>query len=290
MKKIYLIFLLAFYFTTSISQVTDLRCTTLGQPDGSQTQYNQIGYYLNNSPAEYGGCQTTPAIIIAVIDSLCTPWNTCDHNFNQFNTFVLISGSCNNSPMGDGPCRTRPENYFIFQLNNHNQLYAMDSMLNVIPNNFYVLAYTWYTYAYSSIPSFKTSLINLGASAITALADNNPYIFFMKKGDTTSVIEVVGNLPGDTITLNTTLNCVYNSIAEFNNDQFVIYPNPVLDKINFNSEINCEWEIYDLSGQKISSGQLKNESKIHLKNLPSGTYLLKITSKEGTFNKTFLKY
>src|SRR4051812_28007842 len=92
---------------------TNLRCYTLGMPMGV-SDYNLIGYYLNNNPVETNGCQIQPAVIIAVIDSTCNPWNNCNHNFGQSNIFTPITGC---SDPGTGTCSNRAQNYFIFRFN-----------------------------------------------------------------------------------------------------------------------------------------------------------------------------
>jgi len=58
--------------------------------------------------------------------------NTCDYNFGQYNNFSLTSGDCINGTGGAGTCRSRPESYFIFHLNDEIQLAAMTNMLNTV--------------------------------------------------------------------------------------------------------------------------------------------------------------
>lgn len=64
-------------------------------------------------------------------------------------------------------------------------------------------------------------------------------------------------------------------IDEINSNlSFKIYPNPVIDFINLNnSNINSEFEIYDLIGNRIFKGTLSQ--KIDVTNLSAGIYFLK---------------
>ncbi|MBL0102886.1 MAG: hypothetical protein IPP51_03480 [Bacteroidetes bacterium] len=67
-----------------------LRVYTAGNPNG--TNFRDIGYYFNNSPVEYDGCQVAPAIHVAVLDSISLqPWTTCDYSVQQANTFYPAS-------------------------------------------------------------------------------------------------------------------------------------------------------------------------------------------------------
>ncbi|HRH66057.1 MAG TPA: C25 family cysteine peptidase [Bacteroidia bacterium] len=211
-----------FYDTTNrkfdfVRNNKSLRVFTHGTPDGSQTQYNEIGYFMNNAPIEYNGCQPTPAILIAVLDSITLdPWGTCEYNFGQANPWVVTSGVCGDPTMqGINVCqfpggRQRPENYFIFRYNDPAQMQNLQSMLNQVPNGNYILAYSWYTYPYSTADaSFNTSLSALGFN-MTMLQDNAPFILLTKKGYPSTIEEEWGQIATDDLQLQTLLSAVWN--------------------------------------------------------------------------------
>src|SRR6185369_2261902 len=130
-----------------------LAVTDFGQP-ANAAELNSTGYTLNNSVGESNGCQVTPAVLIAVIDSISlNPWSTCDNNFNQANPFTLdASSSCSDAiPHVTTSCngRNRTENYFIFRYNDATQMSGLATLLNAVPNGDYILAYSWFTSNYS---------------------------------------------------------------------------------------------------------------------------------------------
>lgn len=264
---------------------TYLTCLTYGSPS-SVNQYNETGYNLNGIPVEYGGCQTTPAIIIAVIDTSCNAWSNCDHNFGQANQFVS-SSTCTGP--GSGTCRNRAENYFIFRLNDPTQLDSMTSMLDSIPQNYYVVAYTWFTYMYSTIPTFTSAFQSLGGTLINTLPDNVPYIFYMKVGQSSSIIELAGTAISDTLILNTVIDCDVLSIQDNNDKNAIsIYLDPngeILHVVNINS--SAQWFISDLTGKLVNSGQV-NDNVIHTGKLSKSIYVCTIISEGKTFRKLFV--
>lgn len=75
------------------------------------------------------------------------------------------------------------------------------------------------------------------------------------------------------------------------NLQFTVYPNPTADMVNLQTE-NVDqgilfYQLYSLSGQLLSNDKLtENTTPITMKNLPHGTYFLKVLSNEKTI-KTF---
>lgn len=87
---------------------------------------------------------------------------------------------------------------------------------------------------------------------------------------------------------------VWNSIAELNNSDFLIYPNPTSDKLNIHLNTTDESlvSIYDLSGrvvyQQDHDGQ---ELSVDVNMLAVGSYLVEVKFKDGSVlsRKKFLK-
>ncbi len=74
-------------------------------------------------------------------------------------------------------------------------------------------------------------------------------------------------------------------------NQVIIYPNPTNKKLNLYLAEGIQLEeiiLYNLQGQKIQNFQGK-EKTIDIEHLPSGMYLLKITTNQGTINHQLIK-
>lgn len=191
-----------------------LRVYTVGSPTAAN--FRDVGYYFNNSPKEYDGCQTTPAVMVAILDSISLePWITCGNNFSQANIFVRdTTGPACGEPgvrgYVPGCNRTRPENYFIFRYNSPSQMAGLQNLINSIPNKDYVLLYSWFTSPYSSNdPAFYASLTSLGFNTGN-LGDNTPFAYFVQKGNLASRLESHTGSSTDTVTLNALLSSHWN--------------------------------------------------------------------------------
>ena len=72
------------------------------------------------------------------------------------------------------------------------------------------------------------------------------------------------------------------------NENFIIFPNPVSDNIiiQHKNDINTNYEILNLLGIKVLSGEFSGENTtINISQLPQGMYFLKI----GNDVRKFLK-
>ena len=77
-------------------------------------------------------------------------------------------------------------------------------------------------------------------------------------------------------------------ISEFRKSDFIIYPNPVKDRINIltNTNINTI-SIIDVNGKIVFKG---NNPSIDISNLNNGLYFVKIETAQGITNEKFIKY
>ncbi|MFM7725872.1 MAG: hypothetical protein ACKO7B_04160, partial [Flavobacteriales bacterium] len=200
-----------------------LNVFTNGSPDGTQTQYNEIGYKLNGVVTEYNGCGSTAAVYVAILDSITLePWNNCGNYYGsgnyygQQNQFVPAPGSDCNYPFnvqGIGNCRSRPENVFQFNLRADTQMTALRTLVNSVPAGNYVLAYTWFTANYSAVNvAFHDAFNSLGFNT-AQLNDNAPFILLSKKGNPSANQSSVGVNQTDRLSLNTLLSTVWNKGA-----------------------------------------------------------------------------
>jgi hypothetical protein len=88
----------------------------------------------------------------------------------------------------------------------------------------------------------------------------------------------------------TTLEKVIAVNFVINNADLVIYPNPTIDVIKFNDNRYKKAELSDLNGKKLASYTLTGtDHTLNVSNLPSGVYLLKLTSANGQVTKKIVK-
>ena len=74
------------------------------------------------------------------------------------------------------------------------------------------------------------------------------------------------------------------------NKEISIYPNPVNNELNIRTTHQPESiRIYSLDGKLLTEKVNKNLNKVDVKNLPSGTYLLKVKTKQGEHQVKFIK-
>lgn len=173
-------------------------CGTIGDPNNFNTRYT-----INGVVQEEGGCTTTPAMIVAIIDPLTLePWQT---NY---------AGANPNHDFGNTLCRSRVENYFFFFLSDPTDRAGLENLLssNVIPDGHYVLAYTWWQGTFNNPAEWPQTLVdaftNLGANGVQTLVDSawsRPYIFYTRKGYPATTQEVIGGTNCENIEFTTVL-------------------------------------------------------------------------------------
>jgi len=68
--------------------------------------------------------------------------------------------------------------------------------------------------------------------------------------------------------------------TSFDSTGFSAYPNPVKDVLNLSYTKNIsDVQVFNLMGQQVSAVNVQNrESKVDMSNLPTGTYIVKVTS------------
>ena len=160
MKKItLLIYCFTFLFVMKGKGGTTytLDVVVYGNPSNG-TELNETGYSINGAVQEYNLCTATPSIHIAIIDSItCNPVNNCNRDFGHANLFIDMDGDCVHDISTITTCyRTRPENYFIYRDNDETAIRRMAQLLDSVEDGHIIIAYSAYTYPYSSMDtSFK---------------------------------------------------------------------------------------------------------------------------------------
>jgi hypothetical protein len=180
----------------------ELRCEVYGNPS---TTFEALGtrYMIDLDVQDYSGPGFYPCIMVAVMDSVSLiPWESNFNGTNPENEFGNSMVSAN--------ARNRPEKYFIFGQENASELSGLVNLLNnEIENGQYVLAYSWMYATYDNWSSLAPELFDafaaLGAEVIGQSPDSVPFIFFAKKGDPSSVLEVVGSDINSEISLEATM-------------------------------------------------------------------------------------
>ena len=76
----------------------------------------------------------------------------------------------------------------------------------------------------------------------------------------------------------TAVDCVTTAITDLNVTPLSIYPNPIVDKLNFEGSENIDKvSIHSLTGQLVmSASSLSNKSSVDVKSLKSGVYFVSI--------------
>jgi hypothetical protein len=166
-----------------------LKCEVYGNP---QSSFEALGtrFQLDLDVKDYSGCGGTPALMVAVIDSVSLePWETNFNGANPQNEFGNLM-DCSYS-------RNRTEKYFIFRQNNSSELEGFEDMMQShVPDGAYLLIYSWVYADYdgweSANPNVFDVFQDLGASQIGTGLDSVPFIFFTKMGHPETTIELYG--------------------------------------------------------------------------------------------------
>lgn len=186
-----------FEFTPNVKQ---LRCETYGSIAPGGEGFN-VKYSLDADRIGYAGWTTSTSLHVAVLDNKTFEnWRADELNMGQSN----VVGT-NQKPT-----------FFIFRQGDSNQMDALANMLNdSVPNDYYVLIWTWYYTGFSSFAplssNVRSAIQNLGGINLPVVQDSIPFIFFAKKGNPASAIEVIGDsIKHKALVLSTTLSSVAN--------------------------------------------------------------------------------
>ncbi len=143
-------------------------------------------------------CNTGSAMVAVVIDpTTLHAWQSDRQNYGHRNYPKCFSASL-------------PQPYFTFDISNA-KLDSLNSLLNDVPEGFYILIYSWRTVAYSSFPeSLLQTLEGLGATQIRNVPNNKAYIFCTRKGTPSIHREIYGDdIDMDPLNLTTDLTYGY---------------------------------------------------------------------------------
>jgi hypothetical protein len=88
-----------------------------------------------------------------------------------------------------------------------------------------------------------------------------------------------------------TLYRTYDGVSDDTAAMLSVYPNPASDRLQVESTTSIEsYEVYSITGALLRHGTVGNNSfTLDLEALPTGTYLLKMTSEGIVQTKRFVK-
>ncbi len=169
-----------------VNDVKQLKGVTYGNGDWSEL--NKIGYYLDADLMGKNGWLTNAAVHVAVLDSLTLePWSAVERpHYGHVNNFAAFQGSSQ-------------EHLFIFRHNSTQQMADLESFIrDSIPDGNHILMWSWYVvnvggFTNPLTPGLRAEFANVGATQLSTAADSIPFVFYHKKGDNSSTIEVVGD-------------------------------------------------------------------------------------------------
>src|SRR5207245_767812 len=111
----------------------------------------------------------------------------CNTYHGQINEF--FSNDCASNP-SIATCRPRPENYFAYSFTQPiDSFIKLHQWINSIPSGHYILFYSWSTTNYSTTPlkpELDSIFSDLGITEWQSTQPNAPFIFFVKKGYSSS--------------------------------------------------------------------------------------------------------
>ncbi len=91
------------------------------------------------------------------------------------------------------------------------------------------------------------------------------------------------------------LDCTTFSTVGFEESQFIIWPNPAKNQVNIQisnqlSSQNANLELFDINGRKVNSKIIttSNLNKLDVSSYQKGIYLIKITTKEGSYTEKLI--
>jgi|GEM_PF-2442047 len=150
------------------------------------------------------------------------------------------------------------------------------------------------TYRIYRFKGKERHLLTEVASNITSYTDNDP-----PSANVSYQIEIVNSNPCD-IQENGRKNEVLLSQSNIVSSEVItsairtidasIYPNPTTGMLNIKSGTKGKYQIFDLLGNEILQGQLKNNTQIDLTTIHSGIYFIKIENESGMYTEKIVKH
>lgn len=160
-----------------VQHPTELHCHNIGSAWGD-LEWGQLGYDIDGTSIAKTSCGASSAILVAVLDSLTQEaWSSQRDSFGHGNY-----NKCNEIKV------------FVFYANDPEQLQNLANFLDIIPNGNHILVYSFISGLFQDWPSVAYDAMEaLGSTQIRTIPNNFPYIFYVQKGDLSSVRDTVGS-------------------------------------------------------------------------------------------------
>ncbi|MDR2834838.1 MAG: C25 family cysteine peptidase [Bacteroidales bacterium] len=242
-----------------------LHCHNVGNV--TVTAINQIGWNIdgatNNGLGSIGNCNMNPAIIIVVIDpNTLLAWGSDRANYGHRNYPYCWSSSSTNF-------------FFSFSTGNgttvdYTGISDMTNMINSVPDGNYILAYSWangyfQNWSENTLQTFE----NMGSTLIRNVTNSHPYIFFARKGQPTSAVEIVGTETNSIIDLPPVH--LYTNFSYGNIKSIEIGPSMEWQSFHWFQEAQ-ENPSYDTALVNIYGLTPQNNKQLIFENINSSTY------------------
>lgn len=135
---------------------------------------------------------------------------------------------------------------------------------------------------------------NMTTGSYSRLLNEGTYdIQFKKNGYTTQVHENVVIIDRQTTILDVELVPAFSSIGEFENENFILYPNPADGSyVTVKSQVPVELiSIYSIAGELImeDDAQGQNLHKLDISNFVAGTYIIKLDVEGKSLQRKFIR-
>ena len=79
-------------------------------------------------------------------------------------------------------------------------------------------------------------------------------------------------------------------ISELAGSKIAVYPNPTKDVLNVITSLNnVKFDLFDLAGKKLRSGENQKRAEVDMSNLPIGIYILQVNYDGNIYNKKIVK-
>lgn len=147
------------------------------------------------------------------------------------------------------------------------------------------------TGAVIGVHEIEGSLTESQQSMVAAVDSDGNYIvggnftggLFTNNSSSISAIHTVGNTDFFTAKLAASLCGTTVKTQKFSTLNVNVYPNPTTDIINIETQETLQnYEVYNILGEQIQKGMFNGNNQINLQGTTAGTYLIKVTSTQGS--------
>jgi hypothetical protein len=176
-----------------LQALKQLSVNNFGAPT-TLSEAEAINFFVDNGREEYVACPGpsvySPQLVVAVIDPCSlVPWQTPG---NEPVTGIFLPGNGNHGQLTN--CSpNRPRKWYTFRTGVPSDMDAFANFVNnVVPDSHHIAILSWLGVDFTAMqPQHLQVFTDLGATQVGTLS-NVPYIFYTRKGDNATTMEVAG--------------------------------------------------------------------------------------------------